>query len=104
MEHQVCIHLAGGIAEAVYRGERRPQQVLAFGAAHCCIEADLEKAASVLREIGRLTCRDHTPEAYAGRTLALMLARWDAVEALAGRLAANGRLDGADVERIIDRA
>ena len=55
MEAQVVVELAGGVAEAVFRGERRRQEVLAFAESNCCIDADLERAAAVLSELRRLT-------------------------------------------------
>ena len=40
MEAQVVVELSGGVAEAVFRGERRRQEVLAFAESNCCIDAD----------------------------------------------------------------
>jgi hypothetical protein len=37
MERQVCIHLAGGIAEAIHRGVRH--EVLRFAASNCEMDA-----------------------------------------------------------------
>jgi len=51
MESQVVIELAGGIAEAAFRGERRPHEVLPFATRHCNIGTDSRQAAA--REIAR---------------------------------------------------
>ena len=48
MESQIVIELAGGIAEAIYRGERRSREVLRFAALHCSIDAGLKQTAAVL--------------------------------------------------------
>jgi hypothetical protein len=44
MERQVVIELAGGVAEAIYRSERRKEEVLRFAIRHCCIGTDLKRA------------------------------------------------------------
>ena len=43
MESQVVIELAGGIAEACHRGERRRRAILAFAESHCAIDAKIIK-------------------------------------------------------------
>ena len=48
MERQVIIHLAGGIAEAIYRGECRKAHVLDFASEHCAMYTDLARAAAVM--------------------------------------------------------
>jgi hypothetical protein len=58
METRVTIELAGGLAEAVYCGERRAREALAFAELHCSIDDDLTRAAPVLADLFRLTgCR-----------------------------------------------
>ena len=55
MERQVVIELAGGVAEAIYRSERRKEEVLRFAIRHCCIGTDLKRARAVLGDLRRLT-------------------------------------------------
>jgi hypothetical protein len=59
MEWQVVIELSGGIAEALYRGERRPHAVLAFAQARCGMNTDLERARAVIDDLRALTGRAH---------------------------------------------
>ena len=91
MEAQVTIELAGGIAEAIYRGERRTREVLAFARAYCNVDVDLERARAVLSDLLRLMTYDFVAQDFAERTLGLLLDNWPAVEALATALA--GRLN-----------
>jgi hypothetical protein len=104
MERQIVIELAGGVAEAIHRGERRESEVLAFAEAHCCIDADLEQARAVLGDLFRLTGRRHDAQAFVGSTLALLMTHLPAVEALASALIAHRRIEGKRVEQIIDHA
>lgn len=104
MEAQVSIHLAGGIADAIHRGERRGRAVLSFATRHCNADADLRRARTVLADLYRLTgC--HKGEQYlAERTLAMLLANWRSVAALAAALIKHRRIQGEDVEAIIDHS
>jgi hypothetical protein len=104
MEAQIVIHLAGGIAEAVHRGERRRQEVLAFAASNCSIDGDLKQARAVLADLRRLTGCRYDEQRFAERALALLLAHWRAVEALAAALVEDHRIEGDQVEAIVDRA
>ena len=45
MELQSAIHLAGGLAEAIHRGERRKEEILQFATRHCGTDVDLQRAA-----------------------------------------------------------
>ena len=47
MEAQGVIELAGGVAEAICRGERRKHAVLAFAESNCSIDVDRERAVLV---------------------------------------------------------
>jgi hypothetical protein len=40
MERQIIIHFAGGVAEAIPRGERRRGEVLQYAKANCSADAD----------------------------------------------------------------
>jgi hypothetical protein len=104
MEAQLVIELAGGVAEAVHRGEGRAREVLRFARLHCCIDEHLERAAAVLGDLRRLTGHRYDAQAFAERTLALMLDNWRAVTALAAALVERRRVAGEDVERIIDHS
>jgi hypothetical protein len=55
MGAQVVVHLAGGISEAIFRGERCQGEVLRLAEGHCCVDDDLTKATDVLAELRRLT-------------------------------------------------
>ena len=79
------LELAGGVAEAIYHGERRGREALRFAEVHCGIDADLTKAADVLADLRRLSGYHLYPQHFADRTLALLLERWPAVTALAKR-------------------
>ena len=91
MEAQVVIHLAGGISEAIYRGERCRGEVLRFAEANCCVEADMTKAAAVLGDLFRLTGYRFRAQDFAGRTMEMLTTNWRAVEALASALIENRR-------------
>ena len=94
MEAQVVIHLAGGVAEAIFRGERRAREALAFAVNHCSMDTDLERAAAVLGDLRRLTGYRLDAQHFAERTLALLLTNWCAVEALASALVVSKRIEG----------
>ena len=66
MQWQIVIELAGGIAEAIHRGERRSHAILAFAASHCSMDTDLTKAAAVLADLRRLTCHRYDAQPFAG--------------------------------------
>jgi hypothetical protein len=102
MEAQVSIHLAGGIAEAIHRGERRRHEVLRFATRHCKADADLRLAAVVQADLRRL--RRYDEQHLVDRTLAVLLAHWPAVEAVAEALIEHRRIEGDEVERIISAA
>jgi hypothetical protein len=57
MERQIVVHLAGGIAETISRGERRKHAVLRFAKLSCNADADLKLAAAVLADLRKLTGR-----------------------------------------------
>ena len=102
MERQVCIHLSGGISEAILCGVRGGREALRF--AESSMGVDLTKAEEVLRDIFRLTGYRVGPQHYADRTLAMLEEHWPAIEALAEALIEDRRIEGRLVERIIDRS
>ena len=101
MEAQVIVELAGGIAEAIHRGERRKQEVLAFATRQCSIDVDLQRAADVLGDLRRLTGYRLDAQHFADRTLTMLEAHWPAV---ATALIEDRRIEGERVERIIDHS
>ena len=74
MELQIAIHLAGGISEAIYRGERRKEEILQFATRHCGTDVDLQRAAPVLADLSRVT--GDGEQRLAERTLASLLSHW----------------------------
>ena len=99
MERQAIVHLAGGISEAIYRGERRGREALRF--AESSMGVDLTKAEEVCRDIFRLTGYRVGPQHYADRTLRMLLEHWPAVTALATELVDDRRIEGERVQQII---
>jgi hypothetical protein len=85
-------------------GERRSNEVLAFAASHCRMATDLTKAAAVLGDLSRLTGRRYDEQRFAERALELMLTHWPAVTALASALIETKRIEGDQVEQIIDHS
>jgi hypothetical protein len=102
MQRQIAIHFGGGIAEAVHRGERRGRAVLSFATRHCNADADLRRARTVLADLYRLTGCHNGEQYLAERTLAMLLANWRSVAALAAALIEHRRIEGEQVERIIN--
>ena len=100
MERQVVIHLSGGICEAMSRGAP-PSEILAFAETHCEMDADLEKAEPVLKDLWRITLYRFEARDSVGRTLEMLEANWRAVDALAEALIERGRVEGEDVVEII---
>ena len=66
--------------------------------------ADLTRSAAVLGDLFRLTGVRYDAQPFVERALRLMLTNWRAVEALATALIANGRVEGARIEAIIDHS
>jgi hypothetical protein len=58
----------------------------------------------VLGDLFRLTDVRYDAQRFAERALAVVLAHWPAVEALASALIEDRRIEGERVERIIDRS
>ena len=75
-----------------------------FAKSYCSIDADLTRAAAVLGDLFRLTDVRYDAQRFAERALAVVLAHWPAVEALASALIEDRRIEGERVERIIDRS
>jgi hypothetical protein len=101
MQWQIVIELAGGIAEAIHRGERRRREILAFAETDCIMEIDLQRAAAVLGDLFRLTGRHYDEQPFAERALAVLLTHWKAVEALALALVKDRRIESTRIEQIV---
>lgn len=104
LEIKVISHLAGGIAEAMARGAHGRGEVLRFAIEHCCCDTDRVRAAGRLDQLQGLTGRAVCEQAYALRTRHLLLQHWDSVEAVASALVKHQRIEGREVERLIDDA
>jgi hypothetical protein len=97
MERQVVIHLAGGVAEWLYRAE-----ALMTVATRRAMDADLGKALDLLDgDLFRVTGRRGALSPFIERTRTLLLAHWPALEALAAELIEHRRIEGERVQRII---
>jgi hypothetical protein len=103
MEWQIVIDLAGGIAEAISRGERRKKEIFWFAAFNCACGDDLKSAAAVLADLRKLTGHRYGERRFAERARDLLLANWSAVDALASALVDVERIDGDQVEKIVGR-
>lgn len=94
MERQVFVHLAGGIAEAIHRGERRKHEALRFATRHCGTDVDLRRAAAVLADLRRLIGHCYDEQRFAERALTLLPEHWPAVEAMASALIKDRFIEG----------
>jgi hypothetical protein len=101
MEWEIVINMAGGVAEAIYRGERRQREVMWFALMNCGTEGDLDDAEVVLADLNRLTRRRYGLQRFTIRALKLLLANWDAVEVIAATLIRDQHVDGAEIERAV---
>jgi hypothetical protein len=100
-EWQLVKNLAGGIAEAIHRGEHRPRNVFRFAMANCGAEDDFIDAEKVLVDLSKLSGRRCGLQRYTRRTLKLMLAHWPAVAAIAAVLIRDMRIEGAAIEELV---
>jgi hypothetical protein len=101
MEWQIVIDLAGGIAEAISRGERRKKEVFWFAVFNCACGDDLKNAAAILADLRKLTGHRYGERRFAERARDLLLANWPAVDALASALVGAERIEGDQVEKIV---
>ena len=53
MQWQIVIDMAGGVAEAIHRGERRQREVFWFALINCGTDGDLENAEAVCADLRR---------------------------------------------------
>jgi hypothetical protein len=101
MEWQIVIDLAGPIAEAVARGERRKKYAGTFALFYFGSSEDFSHAGKVIDDLCALTKRRQALRRFEQRALAVVLAHWPAVSMLAAALIEAGRLDGDQVEQIV---
>src|SRR3981081_1958795 len=92
MELQIVIDLAGPIAEAVARGERRKKYAGTFALFYCGSSEDFSHAGKVIDDLCALTKRRQALRRFEQRALAVVLAHWPAGSMLAAALVAGGRL------------
>jgi hypothetical protein len=95
------IDLAGPIAEAVARGERRKKYAGTFALFYFGSSEDFSHAGKVIDDLCALTKRRQALRRFEQRALAVVLAHWPAVSMLAAALIEAGRLDGDQVEQIV---
>ena len=74
MQWQIVATLAGGIAEAVHRGERRKRHVMWFALCNCGSKDDFISVDAILADLRKLTGHHYGPQRFAERTLVLLLA------------------------------
>ena len=101
MEWQIIMNMAGGIAEAIHRGERRQRHVFQFAMLNCGVHLDLADADNVLADLRTLTGHRFRLERYARRALKLTLANWTAVEAIAAVLIRDMHIEGSAIEKLV---
>lgn len=104
MEWQIMMNMAGGVAEAIHRGERRQRHVMWFALFDCGTESDLENAEKVLADLRELTGSRYDLQRFVVQTLKLLLEHWPAVDALALRLIEARRVEGDELLRIVTEA
>jgi hypothetical protein len=104
MTAQVIIEISGGIAEAFNRGGSRlsGRELWAFAEDRCGVGGDLVRAQAVLDDMRRLTGHPFYPHEFAEAASAMLFEHWQAVSALAQVLVVRRRIEGAEVEAIID--
>lgn len=99
MEWQIVIDLAGGVAEAIHRGEYRQREMFWFVLLNCGTEQDLENAEAVCADLQALTGRRYGLQRFVRRALKLLLANRPAVKAIAAALIRDRYIDGSEIER-----
>ncbi|MBR1155650.1 hypothetical protein [Bradyrhizobium sp. JYMT SZCCT0428] len=109
--YQTVIILAGGVAQAIWSGERTADDAFRVAINHGGMDEKLEDTdgdlALILKaidDLSKVAGFKNDPKDYAEPTYDLLLKHWPAVEALAAALVKNNRIDGGAVEAIIDDA
>lgn len=101
MECQIVVDLAGGMAEAIYRGSKQPGEAFWFAVFSCGMDSDLRNAETVFADLCKVTRRYRGVDSFSVRTMKLLLKRWRSVEALANALLVDEHIWGYDAEKII---
>jgi hypothetical protein len=104
MRRQAVVHLAGGVGEAIARGETRKSHVLRFAKVNCAMDGDLQREQALLFDLRQVTGCDFTEQGLAERTLEMLEAHWGCVTALAEALVEERRIEDPRIQRIIDRS
>jgi hypothetical protein len=109
--YQAVILLAGGIAQAIWSGERTADDAFRVALSHGGMDeefedtdGDLERILNAMDDLSKVTGGYYEPKDVAEPTYSLLLKHWPAVEALAAALVKTNRIDGGAVEAIIDDA
>jgi hypothetical protein len=109
--HQAVILLAGGIAQAIWSGERTADDAFRVAIDHGGMDeefedtdGDLEYILKAIDDLSEVTGVYYEPKDFAESTYSLLKEHWPAVEALASALIKTNRIDGVAVEAIIDDA
>jgi hypothetical protein len=96
MQAQVIIDVSGGVAEAIHRGT-------AVHIASCRMEADPQRALALINgDLFRLIGHRHGLQPFLELARSMLEAHWPAVDALARALIRDRRIEGDEVEAIID--
>lgn len=101
MEWQIIINMAGPIAEAIYRGEKRKSDVLWFAVFYCGARQDVDEAGKVINDLRKLTGRNHGEQRFAERARDLLLNHWPLVDAIAEALIRDHSVVGEEIEEMI---
>jgi hypothetical protein len=103
MEWQLVIDAAGGIAEAIHRGERNKRDMMWFAIFNCGTDGDLENMEAILTDLRRLTGRRHTLQRFYERACVLLREHWAAVERIAAALIESDHVGGDRVCELVIR-
>ena len=109
--HQAVVLLAGGLAQAIWSGERTADDAFRVAISHGGMDeefedtdGDLLRISNAIDDLSKVSGVNYKPEDLAEPTYSLLLKHWPAVEALAAALVKTNRIDGGVVEAIIDDA
>lgn len=108
LEWDIVCCLAGGLAEAIHWGYRDQRHALPFTLECGGMSGDIEAIKRTFAALRILTeDKDHDDDAeahrhFAGRAWDLLQANWSAVEAIATALIERRKLDGAEVEALMN--
>jgi hypothetical protein len=109
--YEAVILLAGGVAQAIWSGERTADDAFRGAISHGGMDeklkdtdGDLALILNAMDCLSKVTGGHYEPKDVAEPTYDLLLKHWPAVEALAAALVKTNRIEGDAVEAIIDDA